>query len=325
MIVDPESSSRCAVPLARRLAHPAHLVRRLVEAERLGVAHHRDHQPDRRLGRDRRDAPRRNWVRRSLSSSKCALTCGKSATALTIASIRNGSSVSLGRSSVARRVQRRAQILERGDVDLLDIGEMGDAARGLRHVLGDAAAHADDPDRLDRHVGLAARPLRRRLGRMGDEGVEVVVGDAARGPRPAHEAQVDAGFARPEAHRGRGERLFAGRARGAARRRRATRGRGGGASLRSASSLASGAGSGDPRAPPKGALPAWRAPPQRPSPRPSAAGRGLSSAGPARRCGPAPSRPASTSPTAPPSATTVPATGVGISTVALSVMTATTA
>ena len=53
-------------------------------------------------------------------------------------------------------VERGAQLLERGDVDLLDIGEMRDAARRLGHVLGDAPAHADDLDRLDGFIGRPA-------------------------------------------------------------------------------------------------------------------------------------------------------------------------
>ena len=48
-----------------------------------------------------------------------------------------------------------AQGLELGDVDLLDIGEMRDAALGLLHLLGDPAAQADDLDVFD---ALAARP-----------------------------------------------------------------------------------------------------------------------------------------------------------------------
>ena len=53
-------------------------------------------------------------------------------------------------------VEGGAQLLERRDVDLLDIGEMRDAARRLGHVLGDASAHADDLDRLDRRIGRPA-------------------------------------------------------------------------------------------------------------------------------------------------------------------------
>ena len=57
-------------------------------------------------------------------------------------------------------VERRAQLLERGDVDLLDIGEVRDAALRLRHLLGDAPAQADDLDRLDRWCWRPGRRLR---------------------------------------------------------------------------------------------------------------------------------------------------------------------
>ena len=50
-------------------------------------------------------------------------------------------------------VEGSAQFLERGDVGFLDIGKMGDAARGLGHVVGDTPAHADDLDGLDRLIG----------------------------------------------------------------------------------------------------------------------------------------------------------------------------
>jgi hypothetical protein len=121
-------------------------------------------------------------------------------------------------------VERGARFLERGDVDLLDVGEVGDAS-GFGHFLGDAAAQAYDLDGLDRGIGRSSRRLRRRFGPAGDIGVEVLTRDASRGARAAHESEIDAGLARLQAHRGRGERLLAGRARrpslrvGGARRR----------------------------------------------------------------------------------------------------------
>ena len=45
-------------------------------------------------------------------------------------------------------VELRAQRLELGDVDLLDVGEMRDAALRLLHLLRDLAAQADDRHRL---------------------------------------------------------------------------------------------------------------------------------------------------------------------------------
>ena len=80
-------------------------------------------------------------------------------------------------------VEVSAQCLERGDVDLLDIGEMRDPARRLRHVLGNAPAHAHNLDRLDGFIGRPASPFRRRLWRADDIGVEVLVRDASRGSR----------------------------------------------------------------------------------------------------------------------------------------------
>src|SRR3546814_10287098 len=51
-------------------------------------------------------------------------------------------------------VQLLAGFLQRGDVDLLDIGEMRDGAFGGGHILRDAAAQADD---LDLFVGAPCR------------------------------------------------------------------------------------------------------------------------------------------------------------------------
>ena len=41
-------------------------------------------------------------------------------------------------------VERGAQVFERGDVDLLDIGDVRNARVRQRHFLGDLAAHADE-------------------------------------------------------------------------------------------------------------------------------------------------------------------------------------
>ena len=68
---------------------------------------------------------------------------GCSAIALTMARIRKGRIVSFGRSSRLFRVERGAQILQRGDVDLLDIGD------------GRDARHARSPS--SRRCGGAAR------------------------------------------------------------------------------------------------------------------------------------------------------------------------
>ena len=52
VIVEPVNSSRVALPDARRLGETGELGRRLPQIERLGMTHHRHHQPVRGLGRD---------------------------------------------------------------------------------------------------------------------------------------------------------------------------------------------------------------------------------------------------------------------------------
>ena len=133
--------------------------------------------------------------------------------------------------------------------------------------------------------------------------------DAARRSAAAHLAQVDAGIARAPAHGGRGERRARSQAAAPARRarRRTRRGArrglraGGGAWRRTGGAGRRGSGA---AAACLGAAATSSVPPDATS----------------RRTSSAPT--ASTLPTSPPSATTVPATGDGISTVALSVITA---
>ena len=121
------------------------------------------------------------------SSSKIAFISGCSAIALTIARIRKGSRVSLGWSARLCLVERGAQVFERGDVDLLDIGDVGNARVRERHFFGDFAAHADDLDVLDPRVG---RKPRRRAGLRAarQERLEIAArrcGRRARTRRPA--------------------------------------------------------------------------------------------------------------------------------------------
>ena len=194
--------------LARRFADPPHLARALMQAQRLRVAHHRDHQPDRRLGRnpEMHGAEARDDVvvvvvmRVDLRKVRGGLNDGEH---------EEGQHRQLRPILGRARVERGAQFLERRHVDFLDVGEMRHASRRFGHVLRDAAAQAHDLDRLDRHIRLFARALRRRLGRAGDVSFEIVVSDAPGGSRAAHEAQIDARFARSLAHRRRGERPFA--------------------------------------------------------------------------------------------------------------------
>jgi hypothetical protein len=109
-------------------------------------------------------------------------------------------------------VEMLAQLFQRGDVDLFDIGEMGDAAFGIGHALGDLAAQ---PDHLD---VLAALTLGEAAGRgyaaRAQIGVEILLADAAGRAGPADILQLDPEFLGAAAHRRRGEDLLAGRSGG---------------------------------------------------------------------------------------------------------------
>ena len=108
------------------------------------------------------------------SSSKGALSIGQSTSALPIATIRKGSSVSLG--CHRGRRSSRPRVLEVGDVEFLDQGEMRDAALRLLHILGDLAAQADD---LDRFVGAPCAAARgKRCRRCREVCVEIGMADA---------------------------------------------------------------------------------------------------------------------------------------------------
>ena len=142
------------------------------------------------------------------SSSNSAFMPGCSAIALTIARIRNGSSVSFGRSGALLLVERGAQILQRGDVDLLDIGDVRDARFGQRHLFRDLAAQPDDLDVLDRSVRRQARrPCGLRPAR--EEGLDILMRDAAGRPAAGDLAQIDAGLPGAQAHRRRRQRPLA--------------------------------------------------------------------------------------------------------------------
>ena len=66
---------------------------------------------------------------------------------------------------------------------------------------------------------LATRPRTvAAFGAAAQEGIEVFMADAARRPGAAHLAQIDTGIARAPPHRGRGDRLLAGRPRRSERR-----------------------------------------------------------------------------------------------------------
>ena len=62
-------------------------------------------------------------------------------------------------------VEVAAQLLERGDVDFLDIGEVRYSPLGLLHRLGDLAAEPNDLDFLD---AVATRADSARFSRLCD-------------------------------------------------------------------------------------------------------------------------------------------------------------
>src|SRR6185369_15128825 len=91
-------------------------------------------------------------------------------------------------------VHHRSSVLERGDVEFLDQGEMRNPAFRLSHVLGDLAAKADDLDRLvlARRAGTAVRD---RPAIVEQISVEIGVADAV--ARRFHLSEIDAQITRP--------------------------------------------------------------------------------------------------------------------------------
>ena len=85
---------------------------------------------------------------------------------------------------------------------------MGNARVGDRHLLGDSAAQANHLDVFDRRPRLEAG--RRRLaGTLREEGIQILVGDAARRAGAGNLAQVDSRLSCPETDRRRGQGFLA--------------------------------------------------------------------------------------------------------------------
>src|SRR5690606_34004011 len=109
----------------------------------LGVADHGDHQPVRRLGGDAD-------VNAGVGGQDAALVVVVGVDGRLVAQGHDhgagdeGQDVQLGLVRLAVGVEVGAELLEGGDVDLLDIGNVRDAADGLGHLLRDLAAQADD-------------------------------------------------------------------------------------------------------------------------------------------------------------------------------------
>ena len=248
------------------------------------------------------------------SSSKRALICGKLGHRQHHGAHQQRQQRELPALLAPLRVQRRAQRLELGDVDFLDVAEVRDAALGLLHLLRDAPAQADDANGfLVRALDAAAAAHRGGVPRaepcMRQVGVQVGLHDAAGGaagapPRcrsmPSSQARRRTAGEAIGRCRPAGGRAAAGAARRGCRRPVPRRG-GRCAALRPRRGAAGARpqrGAGAAPAPPSAAPVSMR----------------ISSAPTASIC-----------PTSPPSASTRPATGDGISTVALSVITSASA
>ena len=144
--VAPLSSSRVALPVRAASDEAANFRGQLPDDLGLGVADDRDHQPVRRLrrhahvnssvaGHDHRFVVEGRVEHRPVG--KRPGHCGDQE--------REQRQL---RIVAAVAVHHLPRFFERGDVELLDQGEVLNAAVRLRHVLGDLAAQADDLDRL---------------------------------------------------------------------------------------------------------------------------------------------------------------------------------
>ena len=214
-------------PGPRRLGEPAQFRRAVPEVARLGMAHHRRHETGRGL---RGDAQMHAAV--AMQDARLVVVervdLRLLGDRLDHRAHEEGQHRELGLVGTARLVERGAQILERRDVDFLDISDGGDPRMGQRHLLGDPAPQPHEPDVFDRLAtaqrrGAGGGPAAR------EKGVEVLVGDAPRGTAADDLAQIDAGLAGAQPDRGRGERPLSLAARRARRRLRGRRrARGGG-------------------------------------------------------------------------------------------------
>src|SRR5579864_5335269 len=115
-------------------------------------------------------------------------------------------------------VEMRAQFLERGDIDFLDIGEMRDMPPRFLQMLGDRAAQADDRHVLN-PVAPGQRGSARGLLATARRGIggKVFMGDAPARTGAGDELQLDAEIPGLLAHCRGGERLVTRQARGTRR------------------------------------------------------------------------------------------------------------
>ena len=155
VMVEPDSSSRVAVPAlaasARRLSSAA----AAPEIARLGVPDDRHDEARRRLRGDAdMDAGVLMEDARFVVEERVQVRLVGDRLAPSRASGTAAASARLGRPLLL--VERGAQLLERGDVDLFDIGDVRDVGVRQRHPLGDLAAQADELDVFDRSLRCSA-------------------------------------------------------------------------------------------------------------------------------------------------------------------------
>ena len=196
VIVDPESSSRVALPVRAASAS---------RATSAALAHRSRASACRTTGTispasvcvamPMFTASKR--VTMPCSSSNRAFICGNAGTASTIARIRNGRMVSRPRVAPNRSLSVRTQDLELGDVDFLDVGEVRNAQRRL-HVQRDLPSQ---PDHRDRVFAIAL-------------GIALHDGTVSRRDPPRGARRRRAGFVRPARSRGPGRAPRPARARG---------------------------------------------------------------------------------------------------------------
>ena len=105
-------------------------------------------------------------------------------------------------------VERCPKLLELGDIDLLNVGNVGNARVGNRHFLGDPAAQ---PDHLDVfHGSPRLKALRSRHPRSpSEESVQILMRDPATRASAWYLSQVYSGLSSPQTNRRRGQGLFA--------------------------------------------------------------------------------------------------------------------
>ena len=105
-------------------------------------------------------------------------------------------------------VERCPKLLEPGDIDLLNVGNVGNARVGNRHFLGDPAAQADHLDVFYGSPRLKAWRSRHPRS-LSEESVQILVCDAAGRTSAGYLSQVCSGLSSPQTNCRRGQRLFA--------------------------------------------------------------------------------------------------------------------